>query len=292
MPGIDYFRSVVMEKDFEGLYPHPVNQLISLGDVRGKRGWIDYRSLGITSDHVPDLIKMLHDQELRWADSDTLEVWSPVHAWRALGQLESVEAIDTLIGLFHEIDDHDDDWVGEEIPQVLGMIGPDAIPPLIAHLADRKHGLWAKVAASVSLEEIGKRHSESREACVAGLQTGLQDYKKNDETLNAFFISSLVGLKDVEAAPLVERAYLADKVDISVMGDFEDYQIEVGLLEKRLTPPRFYFWTKEDPLAQWEADKKTQREADRRKRQQAKKEKTKRKAAKKIRRGKRKKKKR
>lgn len=30
-----------MEKDYESEYPHPVNQLITLGDVRKKRGWID-----------------------------------------------------------------------------------------------------------------------------------------------------------------------------------------------------------------------------------------------------------
>jgi hypothetical protein len=172
------------------------------------------------------------------------------------------------------------------------MIGPEAIPSLVAYLADRKHGLWARVAVCVSLEEIGKRYPESRDACVDGLQTRLQEFKQNNETLNAFLISSLVELKAVKAAPLVERAYQANKVDISVLGDFEDFQVEVGLLEKRLTPPPRYFWAKEDPQTQWEADKKAKREADRRKRQQAKKEKARRKAAKKTRRGKRKKKKR
>jgi len=147
---------------------------------------------------VPDLIKILHDQELGGADSDTIEVWSPVHAWRALGQLEAAAAIDTLIGLFHEIDDdNDDDWVMNEIPQVLGMIGPAAVPPLVAYLSDSQHGLWARVTAGTSLAEIGQRHPESRGDCI----TGLQAYKTNDDTLNGFLISSLADLKAVEAAP-------------------------------------------------------------------------------------------
>jgi hypothetical protein len=40
----------------------------------------------------------------------------------------------------------------------------------------------------------------------------------------------------VEAAPLVEEAYRADRVDELVMGDWEDFQVEVGLLDQRLSP--------------------------------------------------------
>jgi hypothetical protein len=32
----------------------------------------------------------------------------------------------------------------------------------------------------------------------------------------------------VEAAPLIERAFAAKRIDLSVMGDWEDAQVELG----------------------------------------------------------------
>jgi len=42
--------------------------------------------------------------------------------------------------------------------------------------------------------------------------------------------------KVVEAAPLIERAFAAEKVDESVAGDWEDVQIEFSLLAHRTKP--------------------------------------------------------
>jgi hypothetical protein len=69
--------------DFE--YPKPVSRLLTMGDCRGMRQWPDYLALGIGPEHVPDLVRMIQDEELTQADSQSLEVWAPVHAWRTLG---------------------------------------------------------------------------------------------------------------------------------------------------------------------------------------------------------------
>lgn len=42
----------------------------------------------------------------------------------------------------------------------------------------------------------------------------------------------------MEAAPLIERAFAADQVDLSVMGDWEDAQIKLGLKTERAYPRR------------------------------------------------------
>jgi len=65
--------------------------------------------LGLGPQHVPDLIRMALDDELYWADSDSLEVWAPIHAWRALGQLRAEAAVQPLTRLLARIDDFDDD---------------------------------------------------------------------------------------------------------------------------------------------------------------------------------------
>lgn len=51
-----------------------------------------------------------------------------------------------------------------------------------------------------------------------------------DPGLNGFIISDLVDLQAVQAAPIIKRAFAAECVDLSVMGDWEDVQIKLGLL--------------------------------------------------------------
>lgn len=221
----------------------PVSNLLTLGDVRGGE-WIDYSSLGLTDAHVPDLIRMIQDGALHEADSEGTEVWAPIHAWRALGQLRAETAVKPLVQLLTRIDKFDDDWVQEEIHVVLGMIGSSAIAPLEAFLATPTNGLWARSAAASSLEEIGKKYPESRDVCVAVLTNQLKKYHKQEPEFNASLVASLISLKAVESAEVVKMAYLAKKVDLSVCGDWEEVQIDLGLLSERQTPPPRGGWVK------------------------------------------------
>ena len=279
-----------MNHTFPTDFSPPVQKLILLGEesTLGAGLWLDYQDQGITTEHIPELIRILQEIEQFWplGDMESPEVAAPVHAWRALGQLKAVEAIPALIELVVQNEALDSDWIMEEIPEVMGLLGPVCIPALGEYLQNPKRKTWACATVANSLAEVGKQNPESRMDCVAALQAGLEQYSKNDDTINAFLISYLADLKATEAADLVERVYRADRVDLSVMRNFEEYQIAVGLLEKRLTPrPRYDFF--DNPQLEWEADKKARQEEERRKRQQAKKEKKKRKQAKKTRRGKR-----
>ena len=89
--------------------------------------------------------------------------------------------------------------------------------------------------------------------------------------LNGFLINSLIDLRAVEAASLMERAFAADSVDISIMGDWEDVQIELGLLDERQTPKPHYVslpgWLPPTPpppaeataQQQWKEERKVER---------------------------------
>jgi len=218
-------------------YGPPVDKLLTLGDAHDSMGhWPDYAALGLGPEHIPDLVHMATDEELRQADSDSLQVSAPIHAWRALGQLRAEAAIEPLTGLLHLIDDDDDDWVGEELPEVYGMIGPAAIQALAAYLADASHPLYARIAAAHSFAEIGKSHPGSRADCVAALTAQLERFAENDHTLNAFLVDFMIDLKAVESAPVMERAFAAGRVELPVAGDWEDVQIELGLRQTRETP--------------------------------------------------------
>ena len=58
----------------------------------------------------------------------------------------------------------------------------------------------------------------------------LELFDENDSEINEYLVASLVELHATEAAPLMERAFAAGSVEEDLMGDWEDVQVELGLL--------------------------------------------------------------
>ena len=226
--------------DTKHTYPEPVSLLLALGDVRGEKEWRDYLALGLTEQDVPELCRMILDEDLFWADSESDEVWSALHAWRALAQLKADSAIPALIELLGRVDAYNDDWTSEELPLVLAHIGQPALEPLSTFMADAYQGLWSRGAAGTSFAKIGEHHPELRADCVAALSRQLESFEQQDPTFNALLIGDLIDLKGVEAAPVIEQAFAAGQVDLMVQGDWEEVQIYLGLLAERTTPPPNY----------------------------------------------------
>jgi hypothetical protein len=228
----------------EHTYTEPVSKLLALGRP-DNGGWRDYRKMGFTRADIPELIRLVEDEELRWAEKpddisegeDLSEWYGQIHAWRALAQLKAEGAIPALLSILHEIDDYGDDWYGEESFKVFPMIGPAAIRPLAEYLANTKHGTWARVAASESLQKMVDAHPETKDECAAAVVAALLGYKDNDEALNGSMISDLVYMNAArEHLGLIEEAFKSGNVDEAVDGDFEDIQIKLGLREKRSKP--------------------------------------------------------
>ena len=216
-------------------YAPPLDQLLTYGECEfaGRSKWPNYvEEIGLTPDHIPELIRMATDASLNEGNWETDPwVWAPVHAWRSLGQLRAEAAIDTLIPLFHR--DEEDDWVREEIPVVLGQIGPAALPALQAYLASRDRAFSPRVAAAYSIRQIGQKHPESREQCIQILVQQLEQFTQNGPIVNGFIVGELMDLKAKEAAPTMERAFAAQCVDASVAGDWLYVQEDLGLISAK-----------------------------------------------------------
>ena len=219
-------------------YAPPVDQLLTLGDIRPMKAWPDYLALGLGAQHIPDLIRMATDPAFNDADSDSPEVWAPVHAWRTLARLHAGEVAGPLTSLFSRIDEYDDEVVGEDLPEAFGVLGPAAVPALGAYLLDGANGLWARIGAAHSLAEIGGHHAQARLACIDPLAQALAHFSDEDPTFNGFVISFLVELKAVESSDVIQRAYAAEAVDDCVVGDWEDVQVDLGLRTQRDRPRR------------------------------------------------------
>jgi len=233
-------------------YTEPVSKLLKLGRPAGEN-WLDYSTLDLTREHIPELIRLVEAHDLRileppddLPDEEDLPEWfAQIHAWRALGQLKAEEAIPAILGILHQIDDEDDDWIGEDAEEVFALIGPVAIRPLVEYLVDDTNGLYARAAAATSLRSIGTAHVETRDECVRGLVSVLENYEENDEGLNGFLVYDLVKLNAVDHIGLIEKAFESGSVDELMMGEFEDVQIELGLMDVRTKPrPRRSFLDK------------------------------------------------
>lgn len=224
-----------MDKNYSPL----VSSLLTYGDGRELRTWPDYLELGFKPEHIPDLIEMATDEKLNKGDPKSLEVWAPVHAWRTLAQLKAEEAIEPLTTLLRMFDSDDDDFVGEELPKVFGMIGKKAIPALENYVFDDSNGLFDRIAAVHGLERIAANDPECREECLSIFTKKLQAFKNNDPTLNGFLVLYLTELNGTESIDVIRQAYESECVDLSVLGDFEDVEIGLGLKTTRVIPSKY-----------------------------------------------------
>lgn len=218
-------------------YTDPVAKLLTYRrlETRGRNErWPNYLALGFTEAHVPDLIHMAADDDLHRSGQESLEVWAPVHAWRALGQLRAEAAAQPLVRLFDQLTD--DDWLTNELPDVFSLIGPSTIPTLAAFLGDEAVEEFGRISVPGCLEKIAQTHSDARDDSVRVLTRQLEKYETNGPVLNALLVSSLTELGAVEAIEVIRKAFSENRVDLTVHGDLEDVEMDLGLRKYRSTP--------------------------------------------------------
>jgi hypothetical protein len=234
-------------------YHGPVAQLLTAPSPLDVRAWPDYLTRhALTREHIPQLIQMLMDLDLHNAPLNEHPGWvsAPIHAWRSLGQLQASEAVESLMmvlrGKFET-----DDWVREEVPLVLGMIGMDAGAAITDLLYDSGADEWLRVSVTRAFEKLAQSHPEARDACVTALVQQLER-KENVPELNAFITSALLTLNAKEALPAVEAAYAAGVVEESICGDVDRVRERFDLnepLPSEVLEEALGFSHRADPLA-------------------------------------------
>ncbi|PAX53268.1 DUF1186 domain-containing protein [Brunnivagina elsteri] len=215
-------------------YQQPVDKLLTLGLNTGTQQHDYIVEFGLTSQHIPDLIRMGCDRALLNADSGSLDTWAVIHAWLALGQLrtedtlaELTAGITPLIQLFHELEDND--LVSEEFPKFFSSIGTVAISPLASYLADESHKLFSRVNAINSLEEIAQKNENARNDCILVLTQQLENYKNNSPELNGFIVAALINLKGKSSASAIKLAFAENQVAEDIVGSWEEVKESLGI---------------------------------------------------------------
>ena len=223
-------------------YPAPVDTLLTVGnaDLETVADWPDHLNSGIGPEHIPDLIRMAKDESLRYKyfdeeaypdfnEDEHPEYWAPIHAVHTLGALHAASASASLLPLFDEAIKFEDEWMSEDLPEAYGMFGPEAILALTTYIAESGHDYYATGYAIEALKRIPAKYPDTRNEVSAALTKQLELFTENSNEVNADLIAALADLKVVEAAPLIERAFAADKVDILFTGDWDETQVSLGL---------------------------------------------------------------
>ena len=236
-------------------YSEPVATLLTLGRrPRGPEQWVEYQRYGFTLEHVPDLMRLAVDTQFDEYEDTRPELWALLHAWRVLGHLRAEAAIPLLVSLFDRADtEYGDEWAMEELPHILAMIGPAVFPAAEAYVLSAAKGLWGRSAACATLSVLAESFPETRDAAVQSLIALLSRYAENSNDVNAMAVGTLLDLKAIEAAPAMEAAFAADRVTLNVSGDWEEAQIELGLLAERITPKPYWGWAAHERLAPGQA---------------------------------------
>jgi hypothetical protein len=223
-------------------YEDPVRRLLDIGETADYRPdeWPDYpATFGFGPDHVPALIRMTCDRDLHDLDAKVAAGWAPMHAGRTLAQLRTTEAIEPLLALVRAMPGYD--LISEEVPVVLGIIGPATIEPIQAFIAtawnDPERPAGTGIAA---LKQVADHNPDTRDRCIGIFAELLTTHDGLNHWEKGCIVSALLDLKAVEAIDAIRAAFAANAIDLSVAGDLEDVEIDLGLRATRTTPKPSY----------------------------------------------------
>lgn len=207
-------------------YQDPVAQLLTQGypeDLNSPEA-LDYlQAFGFTEAHIPELSRLAAEEDLNWDDEG--EGYSPMHACRALGQLKTEKAIQALLTLF----DSEYDFLREELPTILGKIGPICIPILSGYLAAGERPWLGISTAASGLTKIAQLNPDYRQECIDELTTALARHKEQAAETNGSLVVELINLKATGAVSVIERAYKEGPMDEMFCGSWARVQIALGL---------------------------------------------------------------
>ncbi len=205
-------------------YPEPVDALRRVGSFHDPESAQRRSELGLSQEHVPDLVRMARDRALHAAAIEDLEGWAPVHAIYALQGLDVSQVVEQLIPLF----DVESDWLESELAPIVASAGAAALEPARRPFLDKTRWVFARTRLADVFEHVGKNDPELRPQAIETLNEVLQDYAQNDEALNGFVIDSLVELEAEESLPLIRQAFEAKSVDEMIRGGWSDVLEDMG----------------------------------------------------------------
>jgi hypothetical protein len=218
-----------------------VDRLLTLGRPVGfePADWSRSAVRGMTREHVPELMRLLDDPSLNDEAAEEPQTYAPTHAWRAIGHFKAIEAADALIRCLdvRQRWEEFDEWSLEEIPRVLTAMGPEAIAPMVAAIEKPTTEPHSAGALAEALAKTAIAHPELRDGIVAQLIEIGERFADRTPDANDGFVVALLGLKALEAVPLLRRIFHAEAVNAEMVGDWGEVRRKLKLERQPDDPP-------------------------------------------------------
>ena len=147
--------------------------------------------------------------------------------------MAAVEAVEPLIDLRIDLDD---DYLANEFSSVMASIGAPAIPALAAALGRDELDPIVRGAMAEAIGNVGEANPSVASGAATLIADRLERYAEHTAELNSLLVGALIDLRAVEHADVIRRAMTVGPIDEMFCGDWEDVQIELGLLGERITP--------------------------------------------------------
>jgi len=228
----------ILPQKFSPLYA-TLSALLMSEDLRR---WSPYRKqynhLNISKDDIPELLQLAINLDLFDSEVEE-EYWVPVHAWRILYELNAKNTVNDLLLLFDKY--YDSDFASEELYQIIAILSEgNCLEELAEHLLNRSKHPDSRTIALNAIELIAQEYNSYKNQCIDILADCLDNSDENLQDFNGFLVASLISLDAVSKIEVIRNAFYNNIVNLSIAGDLEDAELELGLRKKRDTPrPKF-----------------------------------------------------
>ncbi len=219
-------------KNFAPLFTYKRDGLLVTGDRL-----INYLELGLLQEDIPKLSELVFDNDIELMEyGDEIEglKFAPIHAIIALGQLQ---ASDIAQKLLNALDTYiDDDYYDWALTRYFRDIDPKKFTMLESYFHDESHDPLTRMSALEIIEKMGKKQLQLHEKIEALLLKYLQEDCSDHDGLNAFVLSMLKSYGGVKHIDIIQKSFATKSIDIFFDGDLEDFEIDLGIRDKRETP--------------------------------------------------------
>lgn len=201
-----------------------------------------YNNFAVNKEEIDDLIDFACDMNLYYSELEE-EYWIPIHAWRILCELDVNEAVEPLISMFNEYPEDDYcEYLDIELPEVVARLSKGSHLKILSDLLyDKSKSIDARILALRTIELSGRYFDFCTSECLDILAHCLDNSDHEQRDFNGFIVAAMLHLDRPESKiDSIRKAFNNDIVDLTIVGDLEDVEMELGLRDKRETPERNY----------------------------------------------------
>lgn len=201
-----------------------------------------YNNFAVNKEEIDELIELACDMSLYYSELEE-EYWIPIHAWRILCELGVNEAVEPLISMFNEYPEDDYcEYLDIELPEVVARLSKGGHLKILSDLLyDKSKSIDARILALRTIELSGRYFDFCTSECLDILAHCLDNSDHEKRDFNGFIVAAMLHLDRPESKiDSIRKAFNNDIVDLTIVGDLEDVEMELGLRDKRETPEHNY----------------------------------------------------